>query len=82
MDRAMNHWYSKGVVTGHLYNTTGYCYPYQFPPCDHHESGHHEPCGPTRHTPECEPKCMEGYNLTYKEDRHFAKDVYVVPSKM
>ena len=33
---AFNHWLKPGIVTGWLYNTTNYCQPYSFPPCDHH----------------------------------------------
>lgn len=80
-DVAMNYWYRKGIVTGWLYNTTGYCYPYQFAPCDHHTEGKYGPCDKTRGTPECVEKCIPGYDKAYKDDRHAAKTVYRVPSQ-
>lgn len=59
---AMNHWKSNGIVTGWLYNTSNWCYPYEFPPCDHHTTGKYGPCGASKPTPKCNKKCVDGYS--------------------
>jgi cathepsin B len=79
---AMNHWKSGGVVTGGLYNSTKWCYPYQFAPCDHHVNGTYGPCGSSKPTPKCEKQCVSGYNTSYSDDRHYASSVYSVPSQV
>ena len=81
-DSAMNHWYKQGLVTGWLYQTKNYCYPYQLAPCDHHTTGQYGPCPKNTHTPDCVEKCVPEYNKTYKEDRHYATTVYRVPSQV
>jgi len=80
---AMNHWKKGGVVTGWLYNTSNYCYPYQFPPCDHHvDGGKYGPCGSSKPTPKCEKTCVNGYDGSYNDDRHYADSVYSIPSQV
>lgn len=49
-----------GVVTGWLFNTTQYCQPYSFPPCDHHTGGKYPLCGNSTGTPNCSKNCVNG----------------------
>ena len=72
-----------GVVTGWLYNTTGYCQPYSLPPCNHQSGGHYPPCGNYSGTPNCSRECVNG--ASYLSDKWFAKTIYGVgslPSKI
>ena len=50
---AWHFWYTRGISTGGLYNTTDSCQPYDLPPCSHHCEGRYPPCGDTTPTPEC-----------------------------
>ncbi len=36
---AWNYFKRTGIVTGWLYNTSNWCSPYNFAPCDHHTTG-------------------------------------------
>ena len=63
--------WSNGIVTGGLYNDNKTCQPYAFPPCDHHTTGQYEPCGPSKPTPKCEHKCVDGYSKSYEEDKTY-----------
>ena len=56
------------------------CQPYPFPHCDHHTTGQYEPCGKIQPTPKCEKSCVNKHD--YKNDRHFGKLIYSVPSKV
>uniref|UniRef100_A0A8C7RSR3 Cathepsin B n=1 Tax=Oncorhynchus mykiss TaxID=8022 RepID=A0A8C7RSR3_ONCMY len=46
------------------------CRPYSIPPCEHHEGD----------TPQCTNQCEPGYTPGYKQDKHFGKRSYSVPS--
>lgn len=50
---AWTHIKNAGLSTGWLYNTTNWCKPYSFAPCDHHTTGRFEPCGAIKPTPKC-----------------------------
>jgi cathepsin B len=77
-DAAWLYFKNTGIVTGWLYNTTGWCQPYTFPPCDHHVNGTYGPCGASKPTPSCKTSCVSGYNKTYANDRWHASQVYAV----
>jgi cathepsin B len=62
---AWRHFKNSGIVTGWLYNTTDWCSPYSFEPCDHHVEGRYQPCGATQKTPECVKSCIGQYPSTY-----------------
>lgn len=79
---AMNHWKKTGIVTGWLYNTSNWCYPYEFAPCDHHTTGKYGPCGASKPTPKCVAKCVDGYSGEYSTDKWTAESVYSVPSQV
>ena len=65
---AWNYFKRTGLVTGWLYNTTNYCRPYSFAPCDHHTTGKYQPCGASQPTPKCERQCVAGYSGSYSND--------------
>ncbi|KAF2355308.1 Peptidase C1A papain C-terminal [Trinorchestia longiramus] len=67
---AFHMWMSRGVVSGGSFNSSEGCLPYLISECppDNH--------GQVDDTPECDPSCRPGYNLTYEEDKHFASEVY------
>ncbi|KJE98150.1 cathepsin B [Capsaspora owczarzaki ATCC 30864] len=72
---------NKGIVTGYLYNTTGYCKPYDFPACAHHEASPDYPdCPSTDYsTPKCTKSCVAGYTAnTYTADLHYGQSSYSV----
>ena len=77
---AWNCWHEAGVVAGDLYADTVYCYPYQFPECDHHTTGKYGPCGASKPTPSCAKSCKNGAN--YAEDKKKGSSVYSVPSQV
>lgn len=79
---AMNHWKTKGLVTGWLYNTSNWCMPYTFAPCDHHTTGKYQPCGSSQPTPKCKTTCVNGYPGQYTDDKWVAESVYSVPSQV
>ncbi|XP_076457002.1 cathepsin B-like [Babylonia areolata] len=67
-----------GVVTGGQYNSKQGCQPYLIPACDHHVVGKLSPCKGDAKTPRCEKKCEAGYNVTFKEDKHYGQRSYMV----
>ena len=67
---------STGISTGGEYGSKEWCNSYAFPKCDHHCEGKYEPCGETQPTPECVPKCQEGYPIAYEDDKHKFKEPY------
>lgn len=77
---AWNFFVRHGCVTGGQYGTNEGCQPYQIKPCEHHTTGHLKPCSGDSSTPRCQSKCREGYNVSYSEDKHFAKDKYTISS--
>jgi len=79
---AWNYYHKTGLVTGWLYNTTGWCVPYSLAPCDHHTTGKYKPCGSSVATPKCKTTCSNGYPGTYASDRWTASSVYSVPSQV
>ncbi|KAL1422085.1 hypothetical protein MTO96_003892 [Rhipicephalus appendiculatus] len=66
---AWQYYKDEGIVTGGLYGTEDGCQPYSLPPCVPNCT-HPEP------TPKCQHVCRKGYEKSYKEDKHFAKNVY------
>ncbi len=80
---AWNHFKSAGVVTGWLYNTTGWCQPYTLPTCDHHTTGKYEPCGASKPTPACKKSCISSYTAkAYADDKWHVSSAYSVPSQV
>lgn len=79
---AFSYWKNHGVVTGGLYQSTQWCYPYAFAPCDHHVSGKYGPCGASKSTPKCDKQCVPGYPKLYADDKLYADSVYSVPSQV
>ncbi|XP_077096059.1 cathepsin B isoform X2 [Siphateles boraxobius] len=78
---AWDYWSTEGLVTGGLYNSHVGCRPYTIEPCEHHVNGSRPPCtGEGGDTPNCEMSCEPGYSPSYKEDKHFGKTSYSVPS--
>ncbi|KER31414.1 hypothetical protein T265_02327 [Opisthorchis viverrini] len=77
--QAWNHWARKGLVTG-LYNTTGTCRPYSFPPCEHHVVGPRKPCAGDPETPECVRTCQPDYSKSYEEDKWYGSRAYSIHS--
>ena len=79
---AFNYWKNTGVVTGWLYQTKNWCYPYAFAPCDHHTTGKYGPCGASQPTPKCNKQCIPEYTKPYAQDKLHAESVYSVPSQV
>jgi len=76
-DSAWAYYIETGVVTGGLYNSESGCQPYSLEGCDHHVKGKLKPCPKEiADTPECEESCREGYNVTFKNDKHFGSSQY------
>ncbi|UYV64275.1 CTSB, partial [Cordylochernes scorpioides] len=73
--RAWQYWKHYGLVTGGLYHGEG-CVPYAIPPCSHHSKNSKlPPCGSLQPTPPCLKQCVDGYNSTYAQDKHYGKDL-------
>jgi len=77
---AWDFWVSDGLVSGGNYNSHQGCQPYTIQSCDHHVNGSLPPCGPTQDTPTCVAQCEQGFNDTYKHDKHFGGKSYSVSS--
>ncbi|XP_040069008.1 cathepsin B [Ixodes scapularis] len=77
---AWSYWVEKGIVTGGNYDTDEGCMPYPVPSCDHHINGTLGPCGQDPPTPKCVRLCRKGYNVDFKDDKHYGKSSYSVPS--
>uniref|UniRef100_A0A4W5RL29 Cathepsin B n=1 Tax=Hucho hucho TaxID=62062 RepID=A0A4W5RL29_9TELE len=78
---AWNFWTKEGLVSGGLYDSHIGCRPYSIPPCEHHVNGTRPPCkGEEGDTPQCTNQCASGYTPGYKQDKHFGKSSYGVPS--
>lgn len=75
---AWEYWERDGLVTGGQYNTKQGCQPYKVKSCDHHVVGKLKPCEGDGPTPRCEKKCEAGYNVSYSDDKHYAKSSYSV----
>jgi len=73
-----------GIVTGSNYTVNTGCSPYKIPPCDHHldHPGKYQPCGESQPTPPCEKKCIDGYDKSYSDDKHFGSSAYSVDSSV
>ena len=78
------------LLTGGLFNQSEGCMPYAVEPCDrsnktrsHVENEEERPlCGPDVPTPKCQRQCRNGYNSTFKGDKHFGFQVYEVVPKV
>jgi cathepsin B len=79
---AWSHFKNAGLVTGWLYNTTGWCQSYTLPPCDHHTTGQYQPCTGDSKTPKCVKSCDAGYPTPYAQDEHKASSSYSVASNV
>lgn len=80
---AWDFWTNEGLVSGGLYQSHIGCRPYSIPPCEHHVNGSRTPCkGEEGKTPKCTKNCEAGYTPDYKQDKHFGKSSYSVPSDM
>lgn len=79
---AWTYWKLVGLVTGGNYNTTDGCKPYSIPNCSHHKSKEDRmACAGEVSTPRCEKHCRSGYEVMYRQDKHFGKRVYAVKSE-
>ncbi|KAF8385003.1 hypothetical protein PRIPAC_74145, partial [Pristionchus pacificus] len=82
---AMKWYVSHGVVTGSNYEDHAGCMPYPFPPCEHHNTQtKFDNCDnePDFKTPTCTKSCVEGYPLTYAQDKHYGKSAYGLSRKV
>ncbi|XP_064460529.1 cathepsin B-like [Ornithodoros turicata] len=75
---AWEYWKSEGLVTGGLYGTKDGCKPYSILPCEHFGRGKRPPCTEGVQAPSCQKKCRDGYQKTYKEDKHYGQTAYYV----
>jgi len=82
LEAAWSFFKNTGLVTGWLYNTTGWCQPYSLPPCDHHTTGKYTPCSGDSATPKCSKNCVSSYSTPYTSDVHKASSVYSVPNNV
>ncbi|EAR95088.1 papain family cysteine protease (macronuclear) [Tetrahymena thermophila SB210] len=63
---AMSYYVKTGLVTGDLYNTTGWCQAYSFAPCAHHvDTPLYPACTGELPTPKCAKTCDSGSGQTY-----------------
>ncbi|NWH90272.1 CATB protein, partial [Aegithalos caudatus] len=77
---AWRYWTVNGLVSGGDYDSHVGCWPYSFPPCQHHVNGTRPPCTEDgMKTPTCRRQCEPGYPLTYEEDKHYGSISYGVP---
>ncbi|KAF2892296.1 hypothetical protein ILUMI_13878 [Ignelater luminosus] len=74
------YWIFIGIVSGGPYNSDRGCRPYEIPPCVFDENLHSNCSGKMSDTPTCNRNCRTGYTNTYKDDLHYGKSVYSVPS--
>ncbi|CAG2165316.1 unnamed protein product [Oppiella nova] len=65
-----SYYIKSGVVSGGLYQSKKGCQPYVI-------TGDH-PCASYVPTPKCQKSCIEGYNRTYTQDKHFGSKSYGV----
>ena len=77
---AWDYFKGDGIVTGGPYNSHKGCRPYTIPACDHHVPHSKNPCNGSLPTPQCKRSCEEGYNITYKADKHYGVSSYSVNS--
>jgi len=77
---AWNYFKQHGCVTGGQYNTNQGCQPYKIQACEHHTTGHLQPCSGDSPTPRCEKTCRDGYNVTFSNDKHYLKEKYTISS--
>jgi len=80
LSEAWNFFHGTGCVTGGQYATKQGCRPYSIPACEHHTTGHLKPCSGGSSTPRCSKKCIDGYNVSYTEDRQFLESKYTISS--
>lgn len=74
---AMRYWKNTGIVSGGQYGSKQGCRPYSLQKCEHHVPGPLPNCDKFHfNTPACEKKCEASYNVPYKQDLKFAKEVY------
>nr|APA33878.1 seminal fluid protein [Nilaparvata lugens] len=77
---AWRHWVHNGIVSGGQYGTKQGCVPYAFEPCEHHINGTRPACNGVGPTPKCAKTCEGGYNVPYKQDKHYGSKAYSVKS--
>ncbi|RCN53126.1 hypothetical protein ANCCAN_00679 [Ancylostoma caninum] len=69
-----------GVVTGGKYRQKDACRPYAFYPCGHHrDEPYYGPCPSSWPTPTCRKTCQLKYNISYEDDKYFARTPYYLP---
>ncbi|KAH6939150.1 hypothetical protein HPB50_016122 [Hyalomma asiaticum] len=73
---AWQYYKEEGIVTGGLYGTDDGCQPYHFPPCEHHTVGPLPNCTGIKPTPKCVRACREGYEKSYRKDKHYVKTAF------
>jgi len=79
---AWSYWKNTGLVTGWLYNTTGWCLPYSLANCDHHVSGKYPNCTGELPTPKCTKTCLSGYSNAYANDKIKGASVYSIANNV
>jgi cathepsin B len=72
---AWDYWVSTGLVDGGNYGGDG-CLPYSLPNCDHHTTGHYDPCGDIAPTPQCPNQCND--SAAWDQSKHFGNESYSV----
>ena len=78
-------WYrDHGLVSGRgVYDSHQGCQPYSIPRCNHLSSESKLPkCGKDVPTPACSDQCETGYNVPYKNDKHYAANVYYIKNNV
>jgi cathepsin B len=79
---AWEFWVNSGLVSGGNYGSKEGCQPYVIEPCEHHSTGPRPACTGIIDTPKCVKTCEEGFNATYKGDKHFGRKAYSVQSRI
>ncbi|GBN16180.1 Cathepsin B [Araneus ventricosus] len=76
---AWEYWVNEGLVTGGQYNSHVGCQPYIIPACEHASTPGKLPrCTDVVETPQCVHICEEGYNVSYRADKHFGNTSYSI----
>ncbi|XP_026465368.1 cathepsin B isoform X2 [Ctenocephalides felis] len=76
---AWSYWVHKGIVSGGSFGSHQGCQPYTIEPCEHHVNGSRPSCdGHDSRTPKCQKQCEAGYDVSYKDDRHYGKNSYSI----
>ncbi|XP_061720796.1 cathepsin B-like [Cydia pomonella] len=78
LDKAWKYWQEVGIVSGGPYHSSQGCRTYEIAPCEHAVDGPRPKCHEEENTPACVNKCEAGYDIEYNQDKHRAKQVYML----